>query len=96
MPISATDRLFSGWGGRAAIAYRCHVWHDTAIGCLCSFVGGIHPCLISLPERLFKQSIPETDKQDTLLGHNLYPLKINEPRKVSYTVKAEAKIYFTK
>ena len=80
MPISATDRLFNGWGGGAVIAYCCHVWNDAAIGSLCSFVGGIHCCLISLPERLLKQSIPETDKQDTLLGYNLYLLKRNESK----------------
>ena len=81
MPISGTGHLFSGRRGRAAIACCCHVWNSTAIGVLCCFVGVIHPCLISLPERLLKQSIPETDKQDSLFGCNLYLFKGNESKK---------------
>ena len=48
---------------------------------------------MSLPERLPKQSIPETNKEVSLLECDLYLSKENErsPRKASCAVKAEAR-----
>ena len=88
MPISATGRLISGRRGRAAIAYCCHVRNGTAITGPCYFMNGIHLWLMSLPEKLPQQSIPETDKE-LLLRYNLYLPKGKEKPAMPSRLKQE-------